>query len=337
MKWRTTRSIIDFVLAGMLIFEMLYMLTGNVLHEVVGVAFFATLALHMLFARRWFKAMGAKAASPNGLAGKQKVRLGLVAVLAALLGLLLVSSLLISNMLSSLTGWALADEPYTLWAVAHTVGAYVFCAFVICHIGAHWVGLFKALRIPYSPARRQAIGAGVTSLATVGVVAVTLSAAKTLGPWMPDAEGSGDMAATGEGAPSAGKGMGDVAGQDVLEEVPGQGGDAGRSTDPRSRRPGPESRGYGYGDSRTAPDGSQRGTVPDADSQNDPWGQSPYGNGSRGNSGNGSGGDSYGYGSGDGSGSGGNSGNSSGICTLCRRRCSLSAPQCNKPYSAGLL
>ena len=33
----------------------------------------------------------------------------------------------------------------------------------------------------------------------------------------------------------------------------------------------------------------------------------------------------------------GNSSSSSGVCTLCRKRCSLSAPKCDKPYEAGLL
>ena len=44
-------------------------------------------------------------------------------------------------------------------------------------------------------------------------------------------------------------------------------------------------------------------------------------------------------GSGSGSGSGSENGSStvSGICTLCRKQCSLSAPKCNKPYEAGLL
>ncbi|HAM16478.1 MAG TPA: hypothetical protein DCP91_11620 [Eggerthellaceae bacterium] len=32
-----------------------------------------------------------------------------------------------------------------------------------------------------------------------------------------------------------------------------------------------------------------------------------------------------------------NSSNSSDVCTLCRKRCSLSAPKCDKPYQAGLL
>ena len=31
------------------------------------------------------------------------------------------------------------------------------------------------------------------------------------------------------------------------------------------------------------------------------------------------------------------SSSASGICTLCRKRCPLSAPQCNKPYDAGLI
>ena len=37
------------------------------------------------------------------------------------------------------------------------------------------------------------------------------------------------------------------------------------------------------------------------------------------------------------SGSGGSATTASGICTLCRKQCPLSAPRCNKPYEAGLL
>ncbi|MBO7701643.1 MAG: DUF4405 domain-containing protein [Eggerthellaceae bacterium] len=35
--------------------------------------------------------------------------------------------------------------------------------------------------------------------------------------------------------------------------------------------------------------------------------------------------------------SGDSSSTATGICTLCRKQCSLSAPKCNKPYAAGLL
>ena len=72
------RIIFDVALSVLLVFEMLYQLTGNALHEIVGAAFFACIVVHLVFAAKWIK-RSAMAIGSGQLAKKQK-RLAIVAV-----------------------------------------------------------------------------------------------------------------------------------------------------------------------------------------------------------------------------------------------------------------
>lgn len=235
MKRRNMRMVLDLALSAMLIFEMLYSLTGNALHEVVGAAFFVTLGLHMLLSRRWFAGVRAKAASQAGVPAKQKAQCILAIVLAVLSAVLLASSLLISNLLAGATGLMLTGSAYGAWSLVHTVSAYGLCAVAICHVGVHWVSLLKTLRISYDPARRRAIGMGVTSVAALGVAAVGMAAAKTLDGWSAVAgtascQGTGECgaAAEAEAPPANGnQGSGSSSGRGFAKrERAGRGGSA---------------------------------------------------------------------------------------------------------------
>ena len=310
MSWHKMRPLIDILMGIMLIFEMLYMLTGNFLHEVVGVAFFATLIAHIALSRNWLKGIAIKAQRRQKLSLKNKAKIGMIVALAGTLVLLLVSSALISNVLGAATGLMLIGAPYDILALAHTVCAYVVCIAVICHVGLHWVGLFKSLKIPYNPQRRRAINAGVTTLASVGVVAVAMTALKEMASW-----------------------------DELASQVESQ---TGRETDPQAdgdRTPRTENGGEPYAEGGRGPRGGGRhGRGADTygapeDGSNPYNGGTPYGDSSPYNGGRSQDG---GQSQGDGSAQDG-SGSSSSICTLCRKRCPLSAPKCNKPYAVGLI
>ena len=73
------RIIFDLLLTVLLLFECFHQLTGNVAHEIVGVAFFACIVIHLVFASSWIRKAGS--AFKNGEMGKKQKRLALVAIL----------------------------------------------------------------------------------------------------------------------------------------------------------------------------------------------------------------------------------------------------------------
>lgn len=254
MSWHKMRPFIDILMGIMLVFEMFYLFTGNFLHEVVGTVFFITLIAHIVLSRKWLNGVAVKVRQRQKLPFKNKAKIGIIIALVASLLLLLISSVLISNILSTATGWMLTGTLYDVLVSVHTACGYAVCIAVICHVGIHWVGLFRSLKIPYDPGRRRAINVGVTTLTSIGVIAVAMSAAKELA--LLDAVAAEAKSQAGSTSES-------------------QEGSASKSQD------GKESQGS-------------------STSQNQ-------------------------------------SGSNSAICTLCKKRCSLSAPKCNKPYAAGLI
>lgn len=46
--------IVDILMYGLLITQMMYIFTGNNVHEILGIAFFVCLVLHVIIKRRWF-------------------------------------------------------------------------------------------------------------------------------------------------------------------------------------------------------------------------------------------------------------------------------------------
>lgn len=82
MKKIRMRLGFDVALGLLLVFEMLYTLTGNVLHELVGIVFFATMAAHLVFARKWSGSMVRSLKECQKLSGEQKARLAIAIALA---------------------------------------------------------------------------------------------------------------------------------------------------------------------------------------------------------------------------------------------------------------
>lgn len=269
------RIAFDAILSALLVVEMFFQLTGDFLHEVLGVVFFICIAAHLVLSRAWI------AGTSAAIKGKRMTaRRWLLAIMGILLALamiaLVVSSLMISQVLSS-AGISLAVAGTgEVWYLVHVASSYLLCALVVVHLAMHWIAVASVFRVPYNPARRKAIGAAVNTVAVVGVVA---------------------LGATGFGA--AGDALASVGSQASNGNGSGSGSGSGSGTGERRRR--------GHEVSS--------GTL----------GQGTYGDGS----GTGGGSDS--------SSDSGSSNGASGTCPLCHKNCPLSAPQCNRPYEAGLI
>lgn len=303
MKRRTTKVILDILLVGALVFEMFYTLTGNAFHEVVGALFFVTLIAHMVFGRRFIGGLRMKSASERGLTGKQKAMSFVMIALLVIAVLLLASSILISHIITSASGWMLPAAAYDLVAFLHMVCAYIVCGVTIVHVGLHWISLFKAFSVPYDPARRSAISTGVTAAAALGVIAVSAVAAKEVAGWGLFDEALGGTAQAEE---LNGSNNGSATTNNGALGSGTTNGDADVTTDKRGKRKG-----------GAATQSAPQGTSPSA-----PQSTTPSAPGSS---------------QGDSSSNGSSSSSATGYCTLCHKRCPLSAPQCDKPYVAGLL
>lgn len=130
------RVVLSLVLCALLTFEMFCDLTGDLLHELVSIAFAVLLA---------------------------------VVVLA-------LTSVLISELLeeAGVSSFMPGFDRFAL-RIIHTISAYVLCAAVVVHVALHCLAVVKVLHIPYDPARRKALDTAVTAVATIGVVALGVS------------------------------------------------------------------------------------------------------------------------------------------------------------------
>lgn len=307
MKLRKTRIALDIVLTATIIFEMLYALTGNTLHEIVGMVFFATLVAHMAISFKWIKAMNAKSRTEQGISLRRKAMLVVCVAIAVIGALLLVSSLLISNVLASLTGWQLIGTPYLAAAYLHKLLAYALCVAAVVHVALHWASLFNVMRIPYDAGKRNAINVGVSSVAAIGVLVLGATAARALDV-LP-----ASSASASEKSPSP-----SASSQPSAPQAPSDAGNAPESTESVN---GAQSNGSGRGATNRKRLDSSGSATQSAPESSAPSTSAPSDNGASGNS----------------SSSGDASSSVSGYCTLCHKHCPLSAPQCNKPYAAGLL
>ena len=335
MKKKTVRVIFDVLLTIMLVFEMFIQYTGNFLHEVVGFAFFATIVVHLILSAKWMKGVARSAKK-----GRLSMRNGALAAMGILLAgtmlVLGVSSVAISNILSSAgMTWPLGS--YSTWATVHAASSYALCALVVIHLAMHWNFLASAFKVEYDPSRRRAIGAGVHAIAGVGAVALGITAARELLP-----QADAQVALATESNREAFANVSDRAHESGAssESASSSESSAAKAADP-SKSTGGKRHGKGKNssaDTGLAKESSNTSTSETTGTVTDPVANEPQ---SQADSS-----DSYetviaseenaDYYEPETS-SEADQFEAGGICTLCRKQCPLSAPQCNRPYEAGLI
>lgn len=180
MKSVRGRIVFDLLLTALLLFECLHQITGNVLHEVVGAAFFVCIIVHLGFASRWIKS--AAGALGRGEMSKRQKKLAVVAILLALdLIVLIFSSVIISQLLWDAGFDFTGLNPGNIWYPIHTVAAYGLCILVLGHLSMHWKTVADTLRVPYDPSRREAIASGVNAVVLIGGIALGITGATRAG------------------------------------------------------------------------------------------------------------------------------------------------------------
>ena len=327
MSKKAVRVIFDVLLTAMIVFEMFIQYTGNFLHEVIGFAFFATVIAHLVMSAKWMKGIARSAKK-----GKLSMRNGALAAMGILLAgtmlVLGVSSVAISGILSSAgLVWTLGS--YSTWAIVHAVSSYALCALVVVHLAMHWAFLASAFKVEYDPSRRRAISTGVHAIAGVGAIALGITAVREAFPQTVAMVALADNSDEQAFENSA----------DIAEESAPSSESASAGSTPTASNDG---KGYqhrgkgrkhhaeqaGNANSSGTADTSNRTNSYDAPSEQDNVRSYDDQNAPDNNT--------YDYNEPEAYEQPGVS-TASGICTLCHKNCPLSAPQCNRPYEAGLI
>ena len=313
---KTTRVAFDAVLSVMLVFEMFIQYTGDFLHEVVGFAFFATIVAHLLFSRTWMSST-VKAARAGKLPTRRRFKAAIGIALGVCMLLLGVSSVAISQILASF-GFSMAGS-YLVWKALHTFSSYALCILIVVHLTSHWASLASTLRIEYSPARRQAIGFGVKGVATLGAVALGVSGAQSLSMQQAVAQSLAEAADQKEALEQeAAKQKPSVEDRPYREDSPVVQEQKSQEEQARKRkrqRAAEENAASAADADRQQGQDAEQYEEPAAEEYAEQYPEESTWYEEEPSS------ESY----------------AAGICALCHKNCSLSAPQCDKPYEFGLI
>lgn len=287
---------LDATMSIMLIAEMLVQVTGVFLHEILGAVLLATLIAHMALERKWLA--GAVKSMRAGTAGAGRIaKAAIAALLAAATVAMAASSIVISTVLRGAGVDLSTLNPGGIWYAIHTASAYAICALAVVHLLSHWALVAKAVRIPYDPSRRAAIGTGVNVVAALGAVALGVAGAKALAPTAALAEDQDEALPeasdlTADGSES----------QSVVT--------SSTETESRSRK--------GKRNSNAPTQVPNSSSVAD-DNPSPSDSSETSGKASSAESGESSEADA------------------STTCWLCREACPLSSPKCRRPYEAGII
>ena len=135
LKMQAKHSL-DLVMTGLILLAMSPHLTGNTVHEGLGILLFLLFILHNLINRRWYQSM---------FKGKYQ----LVRVLNALINCLLIIALLTLLV----TGILISQAMFTFLTLnggllarqIHTLAAHWSLIFVGAHLGMHWAIIFHKI------------------------------------------------------------------------------------------------------------------------------------------------------------------------------------------------
>jgi hypothetical protein len=144
------RLIIDFVMTVLLLCAYAYRIIGDVAHEWVGIAVFASFIAHNAINWRWYK---------NIFKGKYTLRRTIAAIVNITLAFTM-ATLLVTGLLQSRTVLAFLNLPGDmLLRQAHTAAAYWGLPLIGVHVGLHWEmimnGFGKMARVSGSSLTRR--------------------------------------------------------------------------------------------------------------------------------------------------------------------------------------
>ena len=278
------RLYLDIFMSALLAFEMFFELTGDTLHEIVGLVFFLTILAHLALSAKWAKSMS-RAIGKGTMTKKATSHVVLAILLLVSVAPLAVSSAAISHIIAGTGADLTMAIPYATWVTVHNIAAYTTCVLTVVHLAMHWQSFAKAFSVPYNPQRRRAIGTAVGATAALGAIALGFA-------------GMGAVNAFGLGNPAQSATDESNEGNDRLTVNDSQPPEETEEEVVEKASPVTES----YESSGSESYESEPEPEPEPPSSSTSSSTAVTGN-----------------------------------CTLCKKRCPLSNPGCNKPYEAGLI
>lgn len=170
------KLVIDFVLILLFIGVMSYSLTGNMLHELIGLAILIGFFVHIFVNRKYFLSIGrimkASVKLTIGKKTRNVISLVLNILLAVSVIVMLLSSLAISNTLYN--KFALDAGHYELFKRMHIFCANVMCVMVGLHVILHLTLIKNVLVRNIYELRQTKVFEVVASVVTIALVALQI-------------------------------------------------------------------------------------------------------------------------------------------------------------------
>lgn len=130
------RLAIDLTMTILMLVAMAYRITGNTIHEVVGVFLFVLFIVHNILNRRWYKAIAK---------GKYNVR-RILSIMVNLLFLMSIVTIIISSLpISSDLLPYISVNNDMVWREIHVLTSYWAFILMAVHIGMSWTTIIKAV------------------------------------------------------------------------------------------------------------------------------------------------------------------------------------------------
>ncbi|MDO5558658.1 MAG: DUF4405 domain-containing protein [Oscillospiraceae bacterium] len=138
-KNSAVRYITDAVITVLLIVLMQYQVTGNVSHEIIGIAEFILFIIHNVLNRRWFRGSLERITS-----SKTTLRIKIWTVIDYVLIFVMILLAVTSVMISHLINLPLQTD-ISFWAYWHKTAAYASLIIISVHLGLHWKAIISVI------------------------------------------------------------------------------------------------------------------------------------------------------------------------------------------------
>lgn len=165
------RYILDAVLLVLMMVLLLFDVTGDLVHEVIGIVMFVLAIVHCVLNRRWFKSIPRALGDSKGHGRR---------TFLVICDLILIVSMTICAISSVFVSLSLFSAVKTMgsraaWVVLHDSSAYVAFAVMSLHFGLHWRAFARYIHAGFS-SMRPALGKVAAVVMTVFVVALGVGA-----------------------------------------------------------------------------------------------------------------------------------------------------------------
>jgi len=132
------KLVIDVVMTALMLVEMAYKFTGNMVHELVGISLFVLFIIHNILNRRWYQTI---------FSGKMNVR-RILNITVNILRLVMMVVLMMSAMPISRTIFAFMhiSNNGLIARQIHTLAAYWGLILMAIHVGMHWGMIMDGVR-----------------------------------------------------------------------------------------------------------------------------------------------------------------------------------------------